>query len=123
MLFVFFVAILSLRFSALGLISSSMNQDEKSSVPEESVERPTLAHVAPVTTTDLTPNWRLSPVADRQSYVLAQPQATSEFDSYFLEHGLANGATGAIGVVPYVPMVAVPATGARESSGQVQAAR
>ena len=92
-------------------------------VEDVRVAEATLAHVAPVTTTDLTPNWRLSPVADRQSYVLAQPQATSEFDSYFLEHGLANGATGAIGVVPYVPMVAIPATGLRESAEQAQAAR
>ncbi len=70
----------------------------------------TLAHVAPVTTTDLTPNWRLSPVADRQSFVLAQPQVSNEFDQYFVEHGLANGSNGAIGMVPYVPMVVVPAT-------------
>ncbi|MBI2396403.1 MAG: sigma-E factor negative regulatory protein [Xanthomonadales bacterium] len=70
----------------------------------------TLAHVAPVTTTDLTPNWRLSPVADRQSYVLAPPQVGSEFDGYFVEHGLASGSAGALGVVSYVPVVAMPAT-------------
>lgn len=70
----------------------------------------TLAHVAPVTTTDLTPNWRLSPVADRQSYLLAPPQLGSEFDGYFVEHGLASGSAGALGIVSYVPVVAMPAT-------------
>ena len=83
----------------------------------------TLASVAPVTTSDLTPNWRLSPVVDRQSYVLAQPQVSSEFDGYFIEHGLANGSNGALGVVPYVPMVAVPATnaGISEEAGAARA--
>jgi len=75
-------------------------------------EQATLASVAAVTTSDLTPNWRLSPVADRQSYVLAQPQVSSEFDNYFVEHGLANGSNGALGIVPFVPVVAVPATNA-----------
>lgn len=70
----------------------------------------TLANVAPVTTSDLTPNWRLSPVSDRQSVVLAQPQLSSEFDSYFVEHGLANGTAGALGIVSYVPVVATPDT-------------
>jgi len=70
----------------------------------------TLAHVAPVTTTDLTPNWRLSPVADRQSYLLAPQQVGSEFDGYFVEHGLASGSAGALGIVSYVPVVAMPAT-------------
>lgn len=69
-----------------------------------------LANVAPVTTSDLTPNWRLSPVADRQSFVLAQPQLSSEFDAYFVEHGLANGTAGALGIVSYVPVVATPDT-------------
>lgn len=76
-------------------------------------ERPgvaTLASVAPVTTSDLTPNWRLSPVSDRQSVVLAQPQLSSEFDGYFIEHGLANGTAGALGIVSYVPVVATPDT-------------
>lgn len=70
----------------------------------------TLAHVALVTTTDLTPNWRLSPVADRQSYLLAPQQVGSEFDGYFVEHGLASGSAGALGIVSYVPVVAMPAT-------------
>ena len=70
----------------------------------------TLASVAPVTTSDLTPNWRLSPVSDRQSFVLAQPQLNDEFDNYFVEHGLANGSAGALGIVSYVPVVAAPAT-------------
>jgi negative regulator of sigma E activity len=69
-----------------------------------------LANVAPVTTSDLTPNWRLSPVSDRQSFVLAQPQLSSEFDAYFVEHGLANGTAGALGIVSYVPVVATPDT-------------
>ncbi len=86
-------------------------------------DQATLASVAPVTTSDLTPNWRLSPVADRQSYVLAQPQLSTEFDGYFIEHGLANGSNGAWGVVPYVPLVAVPATsaGVNEEAGAAQA--
>ncbi|HWT14782.1 MAG TPA: sigma-E factor negative regulatory protein [Patescibacteria group bacterium] len=83
----------------------------------------TLANVAPVTTSDLTPNWRLSPVSDRQSFVLAQPQLNDEFDRYFVEHGLANGSAGALGIVSYVPVVASPATRAEtaqsESSGNV----
>lgn len=69
-----------------------------------------LANVAPVTTSDLTPNWRLSPVADRQSFVLAQPQLSTEFDAYFVEHGLASGSAGALGIVSYVPVVATPDT-------------
>lgn len=78
--------------------------------PEAPGAEATLAHVAPVTTSDLTPNWRLSPVSDRQSFVLAQPQLSSEFDGYFVEHGLASGSAGALGIVSYVPVVATPAT-------------
>lgn len=76
------------------------------------VGQATLAVVAPVTTSDLTPNWGLSPVAYGHSYVLAQPRLSSEFDNYFIEHGLANGSNGALGMVPYVPVVSVPATNA-----------
>lgn len=78
--------------------------------PEAPGATATLAHVAPVTTSDLTPNWRLSPVSDRQSFVLAQPQLSDEFDGYFVEHGLASGSAGALGIVSYVPVVATPAT-------------
>ena len=42
--------------------------------------------------------------------VLAQPQLSSEFDPYFVEHGLANGTAGALGIVSYVPVVATPDT-------------
>jgi hypothetical protein len=70
----------------------------------------TLAAVAPITTSDLTPNWRLSPVAYGQSVALAEPRLNNEFDSYFVEHGLANGTAGALGIVSYVPVVATPAT-------------
>jgi len=79
----------------------------------------TLAHMAAVTTTDLTPNWQLSPVADRQSYLLAPPQVGSEFDGYFVEHGLASGSAGALGIVSYVPVVAMPAT--REGGDETRA--
>ncbi|MBL0028019.1 MAG: sigma-E factor negative regulatory protein [Rhodanobacteraceae bacterium] len=89
--------------------------------PEQAVPvEATLASVAPVTTSDLTPNWRLSPVADRQSFVLAQPQLNDEFDGYFVDHGLANGSAGALGIVSYVPVVAAPAT--RAEAAQLQTA-
>lgn len=78
-----------------------------------------LANVAPVTTQDLTPNWQLSPVSDRQSFVLAQAPLNDEFDRYFVEHGLTNGSAGALGVVSYVPVVASPAT--RDESEAVRA--
>jgi len=97
---------------AAGVAAMALMLGQPTLVPIESFDAgaATLAHVAPVTTTDLTPNWRLSPVADRQSFVLAQPQVSNEFDQYFVDHGLANGSNGASGVVPYVPMVVVPAT-------------
>jgi hypothetical protein len=91
------------------------------SMPTAPGAEATLAHVAPVTTSDLTPNWRLSPVADRRSYVLAQPQLSSEFDGYFVEHGLASGSAGALGIVSYVPVVATPATQANATSPQADA--
>lgn len=79
----------------------------------------TLVAVAPVTTSDLTPNWRLSPVAYGQSVALAAPQLNSEFDRYFVEHGLANGTAGALGIVSYVPVVATPATRAEDVASSV----
>lgn len=97
---------------AAGVAAMALMLGQPTLAPTESFDAgaATLAHVAPVTTNDLTPNWRLSPVADRQSFVLAQPQVSNDFDQYFVEHGLANGSNGAFGVVPYVPMVVVPAT-------------
>lgn len=77
----------------------------------------TLANVASVTTSDLTPNWRLSPVADRQSVVLAQAQTKNEFDRYFVEHGLTNGSAGAFGIVSYAPLVATPDTRLANAAG------
>lgn len=96
---------------AAGVAVFALMLGQPAMLPEAAVPgEATLAAVAPITTSDLTPNWRLSPVAYGQSVPLAQPQLNSEFDHYFVEHGLANGTAGALGIVSYVPVVATPAT-------------
>jgi len=65
-----------------------------------------LANVASVTTADLAPAWRLSPVSDRQSIVVSALPSAGELDSYFMQHAEGSASSGQMGVLPYVQTVA-----------------
>jgi sigma-E factor negative regulatory protein RseA len=65
-----------------------------------------LAQTAPMTTSDLVPAWQLTPVADREQFLLVQRPIPSEIDGYFARHGEAAGGIGPLGPLPSVLAVA-----------------
>lgn len=65
-----------------------------------------LANVASITTADLAPAWRLSPVSDRQAVVLSALPSQGELDAYFMQHAEGSASSGQLGVLPYVQTVA-----------------
>jgi sigma-E factor negative regulatory protein RseA len=76
-----------------------------------------LAQTAPMTTSDLVPAWQLTPVADREQFLLVQQPIPSEIDGYFTRHGEAAGGVGPLGPLPSVLAVA------QAPSGRVQGDR
>ena len=69
-----------------------------------------VSQLAPLTTSDLVPAWRIPGVAETQRFLLV-PSAppTNELDTYFLRHGEASGELGTLGLVPSVRAVAATA--------------
>jgi len=65
-----------------------------------------LEQVAPMTTSDLVPAWRVAPVAERERFVLVPQPMASELDAYFLRHGEAAGDVGLLGPLPAIQTVA-----------------
>lgn len=65
-----------------------------------------LANVESLTTADLAPAWRLSPVSDRQAVVVSALPSQGELDAYFMQHAEGSASSGQMGVLPYVQTVA-----------------
>lgn len=65
-----------------------------------------LASVESLTTADLAPAWRLSPVSDRQAVVVSALPSQGEIDAYFMQHAEGSASSGQMGVLPYVQTVA-----------------
>ncbi len=88
-------------------------------VPDAGVPQGSLASVEAVTTADLAPAWRLSPVSDRQAIVVSALPSQSELDAYFMQHAEGSASSGQMGVLPYVQTVAAkPVIGVECESSQ-----
>lgn len=87
--------------------------------PEAGLQQGSLASVESVTTADLAPAWRLSPVSDRQAVVLSALPSAGELDAYFMQHAEGSASSGQMGVLPYVQTVAAkPVIGVECESSQ-----
>lgn len=83
-------------------------------LPQNGLASANLEQVAPMTTSDLVPAWRVAQVAERERYLLLPQPGASELDGYFLRHGEAAGGFGLLGPLPSVQTV----TGASSESVQ-----
>ncbi|MBK8286262.1 MAG: sigma-E factor negative regulatory protein [Ahniella sp.] len=87
--------------------------------PETLAPQGSLASVETVTTADLAPAWRLSPVSDRQAIVVSALPSQSELDGYFMQHAEGSASSGQMGVLPYVQSgAAKPVIGVECESSQ-----
>lgn len=69
-----------------------------------------VSQLAPLTTSDLVPAWRIPGVAETQRYLLIPAPPANDLDTYFLRHGEASGDLGPLGLVPSVRAVAATAS-------------
>lgn len=92
--------------SALALLGVRGNVEPSAALPSQA----SVSQLAPLTTSDLVPAWRIPGVAETQRYLLIPTPPTNDLDAYFVRHGEASGQLGPLGLVPSVRAVAATDT-------------
>ncbi|MGD9582113.1 MAG: sigma-E factor negative regulatory protein [Lysobacterales bacterium] len=94
--------------SALALFSTRVGEEAAGQLPGGA----NVSQLAPLTTSDLVPAWRIPGVAETQRYLLIPAPPANDLDTYFLRHGEASSDLGPLGLVS--PVRAVAATAGSE---------